>query len=105
MCDVRNVSDVTCPLFAPQISDVSIHQPLAVFTSLLVARHCFSLDDIILHVAMPFALCDFCKYKRRHQSYVLTTYCLCAFQCMLGIYAVYIIVLERFIAHKIDGKS
>ena len=44
-----------------QISDVSVHEPLAVFTSLLVARHSLSLEEIIIHVALPLALCDFCE--------------------------------------------
>ncbi|XP_014240194.1 mediator of RNA polymerase II transcription subunit 12 isoform X2 [Cimex lectularius] len=35
------------------IHDLSIHNSLALFTSILVARHCFSLEDFVVHVALP----------------------------------------------------
>nr|KAG5692294.1 hypothetical protein BaRGS_009504 [Batillaria attramentaria] len=35
------------------VSDLSIHDSLAVFTAILIARHCFSLQDLIYHVALP----------------------------------------------------
>ncbi|XP_046392614.1 mediator of RNA polymerase II transcription subunit 12-like protein isoform X2 [Ischnura elegans] len=35
------------------IQDLSIHNSLAVFTSILIARHCFSLEDFVVHVALP----------------------------------------------------
>ncbi|KAL3848034.1 hypothetical protein ACJMK2_018917 [Sinanodonta woodiana] len=35
------------------VSDLSIHDSLAVFVSILIARHCFSLQDFIQHVALP----------------------------------------------------
>lgn len=33
--------------------DVSIHNALAVFTCILIARHCFSLEDFVGRVALP----------------------------------------------------
>ncbi|KAJ8669737.1 hypothetical protein QAD02_000996 [Eretmocerus hayati] len=42
--DVQNQVDV---------QDLSIHNSLAVFTSILIARHCFSLEDFVRHVALP----------------------------------------------------
>ncbi|XP_066905955.1 mediator of RNA polymerase II transcription subunit 12 isoform X3 [Halyomorpha halys] len=38
------------------IHDLSIHNSLAVFTCILVARHCFSLADFVRHVAIPSLL-------------------------------------------------
>ncbi|CAG2169792.1 unnamed protein product, partial [Oppiella nova] len=38
------------------VSDLSIHDNLAVFTSILIARRCFSLKDFILQVAVPSLL-------------------------------------------------
>lgn len=35
------------------VQDLSLHNSLAVFTSILIARHCFSLEDFLLHVALP----------------------------------------------------
>ncbi|XP_060562886.1 mediator of RNA polymerase II transcription subunit 12-like protein [Ruditapes philippinarum] len=35
------------------VSDLSFHDNLAVFTSILIARHCFSLQDFIGYVALP----------------------------------------------------
>ncbi|XP_023221820.1 mediator of RNA polymerase II transcription subunit 12-like protein [Centruroides sculpturatus] len=35
------------------VGDLSIHDNLAVFTSILVARRCFSLQDFVVHVALP----------------------------------------------------
>ncbi|XP_032453194.1 mediator of RNA polymerase II transcription subunit 12 isoform X4 [Nasonia vitripennis] len=42
--DVQNQVDV---------QDLSIHNSLAVFTSILIARHCFSLEDFVRHIAIP----------------------------------------------------
>ncbi|CAH1781069.1 unnamed protein product [Owenia fusiformis] len=38
------------------VTDLSIHDSLAVFTAILVARHCFSLHDFVYHVALPSLL-------------------------------------------------
>ncbi|XP_076370100.1 mediator complex subunit kohtalo isoform X2 [Tachypleus tridentatus] len=38
------------------VGDLSIHDNLAVFTSILVARRCFSLQDFVVHVALPSLL-------------------------------------------------
>lgn len=42
-----------CVVIPIQVSDLSIHDNLAVFTAILIARHCFSLQDLIFHVALP----------------------------------------------------
>ena len=39
-----------------QVSDMSIHDSLAVFTAILIARHCFSLQDLVVHVVLPSLL-------------------------------------------------
>lgn len=38
------------------MSDITVHNSLALFTSILVARHCFSLEDFVVHVALPSLL-------------------------------------------------
>ncbi|XP_067668814.1 mediator of RNA polymerase II transcription subunit 12-like protein [Haliotis asinina] len=38
------------------VSDLSIHDSLAVFTAILIARQCFSLQDLVVHVALPSLL-------------------------------------------------
>ncbi len=35
-----------------QVSDLSIHDSIAVFTSILIARQCITLEDFVLHVAV-----------------------------------------------------
>ncbi|XP_052783955.1 mediator of RNA polymerase II transcription subunit 12-like protein isoform X1 [Mya arenaria] len=35
------------------VSDLSFHDNLAVFTSILIARHCFSMQDLLFYVALP----------------------------------------------------
>lgn len=42
------------------IKNTNIHNALSVFTSILVARHCFSLENFVAHVALP-ALVQACK--------------------------------------------
>ncbi|XP_058826167.1 mediator of RNA polymerase II transcription subunit 12 isoform X2 [Topomyia yanbarensis] len=42
------------------ILNTNIHNALSVFTSILVARHCFSLENFVAHVALP-ALVQACK--------------------------------------------
>uniref|UniRef100_A0AAR5PM52 Mediator complex subunit Med12 domain-containing protein n=1 Tax=Dendroctonus ponderosae TaxID=77166 RepID=A0AAR5PM52_DENPD len=39
-----------------KIEDVNIHNSLAVFTCILIARHCFSLEDFVRTVALPSLL-------------------------------------------------
>ena len=34
-------------------SDMSVHNSIAVFFSILIARHCFSLEDFVVHIALP----------------------------------------------------
>lgn len=38
------------------IQDISIHNALAVFTCVLIARHCFSLEDFVARIALPSLL-------------------------------------------------
>ncbi|XP_069105326.1 mediator of RNA polymerase II transcription subunit 12-like protein isoform X3 [Argopecten irradians] len=38
------------------VGDMSIHDSLAVFTAILIARHCFSLQDLVVHVVLPSLL-------------------------------------------------
>ncbi|CAG2063942.1 unnamed protein product [Timema podura] len=40
-------------MFQVDVQDLSIHNSLAVFTSILIARHCFSLEDFVFHIALP----------------------------------------------------
>ena len=49
-----------------QVGDLSIHDSLAVFTSILISRHCFSLADLVLNVALHslVAACLPSKYPR-----------------------------------------
>ncbi|CAL1546445.1 unnamed protein product [Lymnaea stagnalis] len=42
------------------VSDLSIHDSLAVFTAMLIARHCFSLQDFVYHVALPSLMAVCC---------------------------------------------
>jgi len=43
-------------LAAVKVSDLSVHDNLAVFTSILIARRCFSLQDFVIHCALPSLL-------------------------------------------------
>lgn len=43
-------------LFLFQPGDVMIPDPLAMFTAILIARNCLSLEDFIQHVAIPSLL-------------------------------------------------
>ncbi|XP_071503303.1 mediator of RNA polymerase II transcription subunit 12-like protein [Diadema antillarum] len=42
-------NDLLCDV---DVSDLSIHDNIAVFTAILIARHCFSLEDVVDHVAL-----------------------------------------------------
>lgn len=39
-----------------QLSDPQMRDPLALFTAVLIARSCISLEDVIKHVAIPSLL-------------------------------------------------
>ena len=43
-----------------QVGDLSIHDSLAVFTAMLIARYCFSLQDFVYHVALPSLMAVVC---------------------------------------------
>ncbi|XP_057325001.1 mediator of RNA polymerase II transcription subunit 12 [Microplitis mediator] len=45
------------------IQDLSIHNSLAVFTSIMIARHCFSLEDFVRLIALP-SLGNVCNANR-----------------------------------------
>lgn len=49
------------------IKNTNIHNALSVFTSILVARHCFSLENFVAHVALP-ALVQACKGRSETTS-------------------------------------
>ncbi|XP_071052506.1 mediator of RNA polymerase II transcription subunit 12 isoform X3 [Onthophagus taurus] len=52
-CPMSHPGYYTDVLGQLDIQDVSIHNALAVFTSILIARHCFSLEDFVGLLALP----------------------------------------------------
>nr|XP_006824481.1 PREDICTED: mediator of RNA polymerase II transcription subunit 12-like protein-like [Saccoglossus kowalevskii] len=42
--------DVLCQV---DVGDLSIHDSIAIFTAILIARHGLSLEDVVMHVAIP----------------------------------------------------
>ncbi|GAB6019774.1 hypothetical protein CHUAL_001322 [Chamberlinius hualienensis] len=50
------------------VVDFSIHDSLAVFTSILVARHCFSLQDFVVQIAVPSLMAAFPTAETRDQD-------------------------------------
>ncbi|PIN99490.1 hypothetical protein AB205_0028550, partial [Aquarana catesbeiana] len=42
------------------VSDLSFHDSLATFIAVLIARHCFPLEDVVQHVALPSLLAAAC---------------------------------------------
>ncbi|XP_054168464.1 mediator of RNA polymerase II transcription subunit 12-like protein isoform X2 [Oppia nitens] len=56
LCCSSNPKSYSELLSHVEVSDLSIHDNLAVFTSILIARRCFSLKDFILQVAVPSLL-------------------------------------------------
>lgn len=42
--------------FSFKVSDLSFHDSLATFIAILIARQCFSLEDVVQHVALPSLL-------------------------------------------------
>ncbi|KAF5914603.1 hypothetical protein HPG69_007989 [Diceros bicornis minor] len=53
--------DVGQPRSLPHtVSDLSFHDSLATFTAILIARQCFSLEDVVQHVALPSLLAAAC---------------------------------------------
>lgn len=53
LCCSSNHSYFVDVLAQIDVRDTSIHNSLAVFTSILIARHCFSLGDFVRHIALP----------------------------------------------------
>ncbi|KAJ8951793.1 hypothetical protein NQ318_019766 [Aromia moschata] len=59
--DIQVANEITSEtgnstFLATFFQDVSIHNALAVFTCILIARHCFSLEDFVRRVALPSLL-------------------------------------------------
>ena len=48
------------------MGDLSIHESVATFTALLIARSCFSLEDVIYHVALPSLLAALTSGEQQH---------------------------------------
>ncbi|XP_028966939.1 mediator of RNA polymerase II transcription subunit 12-like protein [Galendromus occidentalis] len=55
-CSANNTCGYPEMLSKINLSDTSIHDNIAVFASILVARRCFSLQDFVVHVAIPSLL-------------------------------------------------
>ncbi|XP_030027679.1 mediator of RNA polymerase II transcription subunit 12 isoform X3 [Manduca sexta] len=67
LCGAQHYPASTAPHAAPpplypdllhhrDLHDAAAHDALAVFTCILVARHCFSLEDFVRHAALPSLL-------------------------------------------------
>ncbi|XP_063476319.1 mediator of RNA polymerase II transcription subunit 12-like protein isoform X9 [Symphalangus syndactylus] len=54
---VWGFNDVLCTV---DVSDLSFHDSLATFIAILIARQCFSLEDVVQHVALPSLLAAAC---------------------------------------------
>ncbi|KAM4693939.1 mediator of RNA polymerase II transcription subunit 12-like protein isoform 2-T2 [Discoglossus pictus] len=54
---VWGFNDLLCSV---DVSDLSFHDSLASFIAILIARHCFSLEDVVQHVALPSLLAAAC---------------------------------------------
>ncbi|XP_075058072.1 mediator of RNA polymerase II transcription subunit 12-like protein isoform X3 [Mixophyes fleayi] len=54
---VWGFNDLLCSV---DVSDLSFHDSLATFVAVLIARHCFSLEDVVQHVALPSLLAAAC---------------------------------------------
>ncbi|XP_039245890.1 mediator of RNA polymerase II transcription subunit 12-like protein isoform X2 [Pipra filicauda] len=54
---VWGFNDLLCSV---DVSDLSFHDSLATFVSILIARQCLSLEDVIQHVALPSLLAAAC---------------------------------------------
>uniref|UniRef100_A0A663E5C6 Mediator complex subunit 12L n=1 Tax=Aquila chrysaetos chrysaetos TaxID=223781 RepID=A0A663E5C6_AQUCH len=52
---VWGFNDLLC-----SVSDLSFHDSLATFIAILIARQCFSLEDVVQHVALPSLLAAAC---------------------------------------------
>ncbi|XP_075717612.1 mediator of RNA polymerase II transcription subunit 12-like protein [Rhinoderma darwinii] len=50
-------NDLLCSV---DVSDLSFHDSLATFVAFLIARHCFSLEDVVQHVTLPSLLAAAC---------------------------------------------
>lgn len=55
-CSSNHLCGFMDALNSREINDHSIHDNLAIFTSILVARRCFSLQDFVIHCALPSLL-------------------------------------------------
>ncbi|XP_045472646.1 mediator of RNA polymerase II transcription subunit 12 isoform X2 [Harmonia axyridis] len=55
-CPMSHPGYYTEVLTSLDVQDISIHNALAIFTCILIARHCFSLEDFVGRVALPSLL-------------------------------------------------
>ncbi|KAH9509032.1 Mediator of RNA polymerase II transcription subunit 12-like protein, partial [Bulinus truncatus] len=65
------------------VSDLSIHDSLAVFTAMLIARHCFSLQDFVYHVALPSLMAVCCPVLI---DFLLIVFCL---KCLSSLFCIF----------------
>nr|XP_033813858.1 mediator of RNA polymerase II transcription subunit 12-like protein isoform X2 [Geotrypetes seraphini] len=54
---VWGFNDLLCSV---DVSDLSFHDSLATFIAILIARQCFSLEDVVQHVTLPSLLAAAC---------------------------------------------
>uniref|UniRef100_H3A096 Mediator complex subunit 12L n=1 Tax=Latimeria chalumnae TaxID=7897 RepID=H3A096_LATCH len=54
---VWGFNDLLCSV---DVSDLSFHDSLAIFIAILIAHQCFSLEDVVQHVALPSLLTAAC---------------------------------------------
>lgn len=59
LCGSRSDSYYADLVDQVDIQNIAIHNALAVFTCILVARHCFSLENFVVHVALPSLVAAF----------------------------------------------
>ena len=69
-----------------QVGDLSIHESVATFTALLIARSCFSLEDVIYHVALPSLLAALPSGELPHVIFSLQTIVHVAYRYLVGLF-------------------
>lgn len=58
-------------MFFLKVSDLSFHDSLATFIAILIARQCFSLEDVVQHVALPSLLAAGKAASRNGMHYLI----------------------------------
>ncbi|XP_014668472.1 PREDICTED: mediator of RNA polymerase II transcription subunit 12-like protein [Priapulus caudatus] len=64
-CSFDNTCGFVEILTEVDVGDAATHDPIAVFTSVLVARHCLALEDIVFHVALPSLVASTASVNKR----------------------------------------